>query len=78
MTTLVDERGRILVPKDLRVQYGLEPGSPVIIEADEHGIRLRHAIPRPEALARLAGAIPKSAGKASMDALALKRMWERS
>lgn len=78
MTTLVDERGRILVPKDLRQQFGLEPGCPVIVEADADGIRLRRAIPRKEALDRLAGIIPKSAGPPAASPLDIKRIWESS
>lgn len=76
VTTLVDERGRILVPKDLRAQFGLEPGCPVIVEADADGIKLRRAIPRKEALDRLAGVISKSAGRPALDPLDAKRMWE--
>ncbi len=76
MSTLVDERGRILVPKDLRAQFGLEPGCPVIVEAEADGIRLRRAMPRKEALDRLAGAIPKSAGRPPLDPLGAKWIWE--
>lgn len=76
MSTLVDERGRVLVPKDLRAQFGLEPGCPVVIEADADGIKLRRAIPRKEALDRLAGIIPKSAGRPAIDPLDAKRIWE--
>lgn len=76
MTTLVDERGRVLVPKDLRAQFGLEPGCPVIVEADADGIKLRRAIPRKEALERLAGVIPKAAGRPTVDPLDVKRIWE--
>lgn len=77
MSSLVDERGRILVPKDLRAQFGLEPGCPVIVEADGDGIRLRRAIPRQEALDRLAGVIPKTAGRSRIDPLDAKRVWEK-
>ncbi|MHB1261286.1 MAG: AbrB/MazE/SpoVT family DNA-binding domain-containing protein [Thermoplasmatota archaeon] len=76
MTTSVDERGRILVPKDLRAQFGLEPGCPVIIEADADGVKLRRAIPRAEALARLTGIIPKSASRPGIDPLDTKHLWE--
>ncbi|MFA5862884.1 MAG: AbrB/MazE/SpoVT family DNA-binding domain-containing protein [Candidatus Thermoplasmatota archaeon] len=76
MTTSVDERGRVLVPKDLRAQFGLEPGCPVIVEADADGIKLRRAIPRKEALGRLVGVIQKSAGRTSIDPLEAKRIWE--
>lgn len=76
MSTLVDERGRILVPKDLRAQFGLEPGCPVVIEADTDGIKLRRAIPRQEALGRLAGIIPRKAETPPIDPLDAKRIWE--
>lgn len=76
MTTLVDERGRVLVPKDLRAQFGLEPGCPVIVEADADGIKLRRAIPRKEAFKRLAGVIPKSSARPSLDPRDAKRIWE--
>ncbi len=78
MTTTVDERGRILVPKELRERFGFEPGAPVIVEADVDGVKLRRAIPRDEALKRLMGAIPKSAGPPPTDPLDAKRMWERT
>lgn len=77
MSTLVDERGRILVPKDLRAQFGLEQGCPVIVEAEADGIKLRRAMPRKEALDRLAGVIPRSARRLPMDPLSLKRIWEQ-
>lgn len=65
-----------MVPKDLRAQFGLEPGCPVIVEADADGVKLRRAIPRKEALERLVGVIPKSAGPATVRPLDVKRIWE--
>ena len=76
MTVQVDERGRILVPKELRDQFGLEPGAPVIVSAEADGIKLRRALPRKEALARLVGVIPKSAGKPAIAPDDVKRIWE--
>lgn len=76
MAVTVDERGRIVVPKALRDQFGLQPGAPIIIEAEVDGVKLRRAIPRQEALARLVGVIPKAAGPPSADPLQAKRIWE--
>jgi AbrB family looped-hinge helix DNA binding protein len=76
MTSRVDKRGRVLVPKELRERFGLDPGTPVIVEADEDGVKLRRAIPQREALRRLAGIIPRSAGPPSVDSLEAKRIWE--
>ena len=43
---------------------------------EKDGIKIRKAIPLKEALARLSGIIPKSAGKPTMDPLELKKIWE--
>jgi AbrB family looped-hinge helix DNA binding protein len=75
MTVTVDERGRILIPKELRDAHGLSPGSPVIIEPTEHGIELRPALPKEEAMRRLRGVIPRTAGKGP-GAFDAKRIWE--
>lgn len=75
MSVTVDERGRILVPKELRERFGFEPGAPVIVEADVDGAKLRRAITSDETLKRLVGAIPKSAGPPPIDPLEAKRIW---
>lgn len=76
MTVTVDERGRVLIPKELRDAHGLGPGSPVILESTERGIEMRPALAKEEAMRRLRGVIPKSAPKGP-DAFQAKRIWER-
>lgn len=81
MTTTIDERGRVLLPKEIREAHGLTPGSPVIVESGPAGVLLRAALPKKEALERLAGVIKKGArrkGAKPIDPLELKRIWERS
>lgn len=81
MTTTVDERGRILLPKDMRDAHGLTPGSPVIVESEPDGVRLRAALPKEEALRRLEGAInaeTRKPGAKPIDPLETKRIWEPS
>lgn len=73
MTTALDGRGRVVLPKELRDRFGLEPGCPVTIEADGDSIRLRRAITRHEALERLTGIIK---GGPRSDPLDTKRIWE--
>lgn len=53
----VDDRGRVLIPQELREATGLTSGAPVVIERTQDGIRLRRARPVDEALDRLDGAI---------------------
>ncbi len=46
-TSRVGKRGAIVIPADLRNQYGLEEGTLVITEAHENGILLRPAVACP-------------------------------
>lgn len=81
MAPTVDERGRVLLPKALREAHGLTAGSPVIIESGPAGVLLRAALPKEEALARLAGAVNRTTrrrGATPTDPLELKRIWEPS
>ena len=37
----IDDLGRIVIPKDLRNQYGIKPGDRICIEASDSGIIIR-------------------------------------
>ena len=37
----IDELGRLVIPTDLRVKYGLNPGDEVYVEALNNGILIR-------------------------------------
>lgn len=79
MTTKVDDRGRVLIPKEVRDRLGLEPGSRVLVDADEEGVHLRPAMSREEALSVLLGAISEENAvdrELSGDPLDIKKMWE--
>jgi AbrB family looped-hinge helix DNA binding protein len=41
---LINERGTITLPKDLRKKYGLETGGQIVIEESEEGLLLRPGI----------------------------------
>lgn len=82
VTTLratVDDRGRILIPQELRQATGLTSGAPVVIEGTEDGVRLRRARPVDEALGRLEGAIHEGNRQAEAEDLEpedVKDQWE--
>jgi AbrB family looped-hinge helix DNA binding protein len=79
VSTKVDDRGRVLIPKEIREKLGLDPGTSVLIHADEDGVHLRPALPREEALGRLIGGITEenaSEGSESLDPLDVKKIWE--
>jgi AbrB family looped-hinge helix DNA binding protein len=41
---LINERGTITLPKDLRKKYGLEAGRQVVVEESEEGLLLRPGV----------------------------------
>lgn len=80
MTTTVDERGRVLIPKDLREAARLEPGQPVRMELEPDGtLRLRAVLEPREFLDGLLGCINEETRDPEaepIDPLELKRIWE--
>lgn len=79
MPTTVDDRGRVLIPKELRDRLGLEPGDSVLIDADEEALYLRPALSREEALGRLIGGVTEENAKedeGELDPLDVKEVWE--
>lgn len=79
MVTKIDDRGRVLIPKEMRDELGLEPGCSVLIEADEDSVHLRPALPRNEALDRLMGGITEENARSDaepLDPLDVKKIWE--
>jgi antitoxin PrlF len=43
MTQRVGTKGQVVIPKDLRDELGLQPGSEVDFERDGDTVRIRHA-----------------------------------
>lgn len=76
-TTSIDERGRVVIPRDVREELGFAPDRPVAWERVEGGILLRPALPMKEALRRLRGAIPRTARGKRLDPLLLKEIWTK-
>lgn len=48
METTIDRFGRVVIPKDLREQLDLDPGSVLDVERHEREIRLRPVRPQPD------------------------------
>lgn len=80
--TKVDDRGRVLIPQDLRVRAGIEPGQDVRVEIDGEGNLVIQPVLSVEAfLEELTGAVNEETRREDaepMDPLELKRMWEPS
>lgn len=70
----VDDRGRILIPKEVRERLGLKPGSNAKMEAREGKLIITPPLPPEEFIRRMEGCITE--GEPAMDPLKLKEMWE--
>lgn len=46
-TILIGKRGIVTIPADIRKRYGLEEGSPMLVEERDNGILFRPAITTP-------------------------------
>lgn len=46
MKALVTSKGQVTIPKELRDQFGIEPGAQVVFAPAEDGIRLRKVVDR--------------------------------
>lgn len=79
MATTVDERGRVLIPKDLREATGVIPGRSVRVFEEDGEIRIRPQLSPEEAIKSLFGAINEETRDPDadpIDPLDLKRIWE--
>ena len=69
---VIDERGRIVIPKDIRDKFGLREGTFVQIDEISDGIKIS-AIRDQNLLKQLKGCI-KTEGK--IDPLKVKQIWQ--
>ena len=61
--TVVDERGRVLIPEDIREGTGLEEGTVVKVETQEGGIVIKPIRRSKRSWKELCGLVPKRTGK---------------
>lgn len=71
----VDDRGRVVLPKELRDELGIRPGAQVRIERGEGGMVVRPVLPLREHLAKLKAAIAQLPKGKPFDPLRAKDMW---
>jgi AbrB family looped-hinge helix DNA binding protein len=61
--TVVDQRGRVLIPGDLRESAGLDEGTVVSVEKQEEGIVILPVRRGKRTWKQLCGLVPKRTGK---------------
>ena len=75
MGIVVDDRGRITLPQEVRDSLGLQPGQEVHVEVSERGLLLRRATTRDEFIERLEGCVDSARTGRRDDPLKVKDMW---
>ncbi len=61
--TVVDQRGRVLIPEDVREDTGLEGGTVVRVETQDEGILIKPVRNDKRSWKQLCGIVPKRTGK---------------
>ena len=61
--TVVDQRGRVLIPEDIREGTGLEEGTVIKVETQEDGIVIKPIRRSKRSWKELCGLVPKRTGK---------------
>ncbi|MCL4299833.1 MAG: SPASM domain-containing protein [Anaerolineae bacterium] len=66
----VDETGRLVIPAEIAAQYGFKPGSKVLIERDNHGVRLHQPV------SHLAKLYLEPSGRCNLDCVTcMRNVW---
>jgi AbrB family looped-hinge helix DNA binding protein len=75
MGIVVDDRGRVTLPQELRDALGLHPGQEVHVELTEGGLLMRRATTPEEFIERLEGCVDSRRTGRRKDPLKVKDMW---
>ena len=60
---VVDQRGRVLIPEDVREDTGLDEGTVVKVETQDDGILIKPIRKSKRSWKQLCGVVPKRTGK---------------
>lgn len=74
LTVTVDEKGRILIPKETREKLGLKTGMKARMKVEKEKIVIMAPVSPEEFIKEMEGCITE--GKPTMDPVELKKMWE--
>ena len=69
----LEERGRILIPKDIRDTINLKPGERLLVEVEKERIIISSTISKERFISELSGCVKAS----KINPLDLKKMWEK-
>jgi len=74
--TVVDQRGRVLIPEDVREGTGLDEGTIVRVEKQDDGIMIKPIRRGKRTWKQLCGLVPKRTGKPAWPTVEeIKNIW---
>lgn len=76
--SVVDEKGRIILPKRLRSGLGLTEGSQVSVELEDERLIVSKIMDPDEFIRDMEGFIKDDSTLPLVDPLSLKRIWEKA
>lgn len=77
-TSVVDNKGRIVVPKRLRNEMRIGEGSRVSVQIEKERLVVSRAVDPDEFVSEMEGFVQKGSSVPLVDPLALKRIWEKA
>ena len=77
-TAVVDEKGRIVVPKRIRDEMRISEGSRVSVEIEKERLVVSKAVEPDEFIMEMEGFVRKSSRVPLADPISLKRIWEKA
>jgi len=77
-TTIVDEKGRIVVPKPIRKELRITEGSRVSVQVEKEKMVVSRAVEPKEFIDEMEGFVREDSSLPLVDPISLKRIWEKS
>lgn len=77
LESTIDEKGRIVIPRELLISLGLQKGSKVKLALNEKRIVITRPINPKEFIREMEGFIKKNSPIPKIDPLKLKKIWEQ-
>jgi len=76
--SIVDEKGRIIVPKPLRSELGIAEGSQVSVQVEKERLVVSKVVEADEFIRDMEGFVKEGSKLPLVDPLSLKRIWEKA
>ena len=78
ITTVVDEKGRIVVPKLIRKELRITEGSRVTVQVEEEKLVVSKAVEPKEFIHEMEGFVQMDSLVPLVDPISMKRIWEKT